>query len=316
MTSNPPINKAFRLSSPTIFLVRMAVFLVLAGFVAFILQEQIGVAFMANPGLNGLILAVEAFGILLAIAQVVRLYREIAWVNARAEGGYALEPRLLAPMRRMLGGRGSGAISTHLLRTVLDSVATRLDESRETLRYLTGLLVFLGLLGTFWGLLQTVGSISGVINSLQAGGESTALFNDLKSGLARPLAGMSLSFTSSLFGLAGSLVLGFLDLQAGHAQNRFYTELEDLLSAAVDPEFFAGAEEGTIAPSAAKSEPSTPDSTQAMADLADGVQNLVTHMRAEQQMIRDWVEAQAAQQAKLQATLAKLAETAQTPEHR
>ncbi len=235
MSSKQPINEAFRLTSPTIFLVRMAVFLVLAGFVALILQNQIAVAFMANPGLNSLILAVEAFGILLAIGQVARLYREIAWVNARAEGAVAREPKLLAPMSRMLGAKDSGAISTNVLRTVLDSVATRLDESRETLRYMTGLLVFLGLLGTFWGLLETVGSISGVINSLQSGGESSALFNDLKSGLARPLAGMSLSFTSSLFGLAGSLVLGFLDLQAGHAQNRFYTELEDHLSAAVDP---------------------------------------------------------------------------------
>ena len=118
-------------------------------------------------------------------------------------------------------------MSPQMLRLVLDSLGTRLDESRETARYLTGLLVFLGLLGTFWGLLETVGSIGGVIASLQGGGETASLFNDLKTGLARPLAGMSLAFTSSLFGLAGSLVLGFLDLQAGQAQNRFYTELED-----------------------------------------------------------------------------------------
>jgi hypothetical protein len=165
-------------------------------------------------------------------------------------------------------------------------VGTRLDESRETARYLTGLMVFLGLLGTFWGLLETVGSIGGVIASLQGGGETASLFNDLKTGLARPLAGMSLAFTSSLFGLAGSLVLGFLDLQAGQAQNRFYTELEDRLSANVE------AEKGA-----------TGDSGDSIEHLAAGVQSLVRNMRHEQQLIRDWIEAQAERQERLQSAL-------------
>jgi biopolymer transport protein ExbB/TolQ len=280
-----PSRDVYRLSSPAIFLVRMAVFLILVGFVAAVLQRQIWVAFLANPGLNGLILGVEALGILLAVTQVTRLFREIAWVNARDSGAAAKPPVLLAPMARLPGGGDKGALTPQILRLVLDSLATRLDESRETARYLTGLLVFLGLLGTFWGLLETVGSIGGVIASLQGGGETATLFNDLKSGLARPLAGMSLAFTSSLFGLAGSLVLGFLDLQAGQAQNRFYTELEDRLSADVETEKLPA------------------DLNESLDRLAIGVQELVRAMRREQQMIRDWVEAQAGQQARLQAAL-------------
>ncbi len=225
-----PDKDAYRLSSPAIFLLRMAVFLILVGFVAVILHEPIQTAFMANPALNGVIIGAAAIGVLISFGQVGRLFREIAWVN----GGTSKKPRLLAPMARIVGTEGRAPLSPQILRLVLDSVATRLDEGRETSRYLTGLLVFLGLLGTFWGLLVTVGSISGVIGSLQGGGETSALFNDLKSGLARPLAGMSLAFTSSLFGLAGSLVLGFLDLQAGQAQSRFYTELEDRLSVDVE----------------------------------------------------------------------------------
>jgi hypothetical protein len=283
-----PDNFAYRLSSPAIFLLRMAVFLILVGFVAFILHKPIETAFFANPGLNGVILAAAGIGIILAVAQVLRLFREIAWVNARDTGAPARPPRLLAPMARLLGADGGAPLSPQILRLVLDSVATRLDESRETSRYLTGLLVFLGLLGTFWGLLETVASIGGVINSLQGAGETASLFADLKSGLARPLAGMSLAFTSSLFGLAGSLVLGFLDLQAGQAQSRFYTELEDRLSADV---------------AASRAGEEARDSTEALEGLATGVQALVKHMRQEQQMIRDWVEAQADRQARLQAAL-------------
>ncbi|MCI4677849.1 MotA/TolQ/ExbB proton channel family protein [Rhodoblastus acidophilus] len=280
---------AYRLSSPAIFLVRMAVFLILVGFVVVILHRPIRTAFMANPGLNSVIVAAAALGVFIAIGQVARLFREIAWVNARENGAAVKPPALLAPMARIVGTEGKAPLSPQILRLVLDSVATRLDESRETLRYLTGLLVFLGLLGTFWGLLETVGSIGGVIGSLQGGGETASLFNDLKSGLARPLAGMSLAFTSSLFGLAGSLVLGFLDLQAGQAQGRFYTELEDRLSADVEA-------------ARAPQQPGS-DASEALEGLATGVQALVRHMRQEQQMIRDWVEAQADRQARLQAAL-------------
>ena len=304
------------LTSPRIFLIRMGVFLALAGFVAFILHGQITRAFMANPGLNGLILGVLAVGIVLAVTTVTRLFREIDWVNAWGgpDAGEAPAPRLLAPMARLAGdGR---AISTITLRAILDSVATRLDESREILRYLTGLLIFLGLLGTFWGLLETVGSIGDVIGAMKGGAESSVLFEDLKAGIAKPLSGMSLSFTASLFGLAGSLVLGFLDLQAGQAQNRFYVELEDRVSAAAAADVPAAPAAGlspdlraTLDRMATSSDSSGQRAASAaMSNLADGVQALVKHMRAEQQMIRDWVEQQAAQNREMKKTLDRLAE--------
>jgi hypothetical protein len=301
---------SYRLSSPHIYMVRMIVFLVLIGFVALILQRQIIVAFMANPGLNGLILGVLFIGILLALRQVARLAPEIRWVNAlrQGDGARLREPVLLAPVSLILGeGLARRAISALTLRAVLDSVGTRLDESREIARYLTGLLVFLGLLGTFWGLLETVGSIGNVIKSMQTGADSAVMFDDLKNGLAAPIAGMAVSFTSSLFGLAGSLVLGFLDLQAGQAQNRFFTELEDSLSldvidAPLDTR--AAADARSLA---AVSEPANARAaTAAIANLAEGVQGLVHHMRQEQQQIRDWVEAQAATQRDLKAAIDRL----------
>jgi hypothetical protein len=308
----------YKLSSPRVFLARMIIFLILVGFVALILNRQIKIAFFANPGLNGLIALVLLIGIGLGIRQVVRLFREVRWVNAlpRGDATNVPQPVLLAPMATLLGGgKPRASISTHTLRTILDSVGTRLDEAREVARYLTGLLIFLGLLGTFWGLLETVGSIGGVIKSMQTGADAAVMFDDLKNGLSAPIAGMSISFTSSLFGLAGSLVLGFLDLQAGQAQNRFYNELEDNLTAntltdvsslgalsgqdgaildlkaAVDKIALAGDQSHARATSIA------------IANLADGIQNLVHHMRSEQQMIRDWVEAQAAQNQEIQGLL-------------
>ena len=228
----------FKLSSPRIFLVRMMVFLILCGLVVVVLHKQIVVAFMANPGLNGLIVAVLVIGILLSFRQVIRLFPEVSWVNSfrLADPGLAVArpPVLLAPMATILGERaGRMAISPTTMRGLMDSIATRLDEARDISRYMTSLLVFLGLLGTFWGLIETVGSVGGVIQNLKVGGEAGAVFDTLREGLAAPLAGMGISFSSSLFGLAGSLALGFLDLQAGQAQNRFYMELEDWLSTIV-----------------------------------------------------------------------------------
>src|SRR5216684_170293 len=228
----------FKVSSPRIFLVRMLVFLVLGGLLVVILYRQISVAFLANPGLNALIIGVLLVGILLAFRQVIRLFPEIAWVNSfrLADPGLAVErpPVLLAPMAAILGDQaGRMAISSQTMQGMLDSIATRLDEARDMLRYMTGLLVFLGLLGTFWGLIETVGSVGNVINTLKPGGDAGAIFDSLKEGLAAPLSGMGISFSSSLFGLAGSLVLGFLDLQTSQAQNRFYTDLEDWLSTTV-----------------------------------------------------------------------------------
>src|SRR5881392_2915825 len=236
-----------KLSSPRIFLVRMLVFLVLCALVMVVLYKQIMTAFFANPGLNALIGAVLLIGIILSFRQVIRLYPEVSWVNnfRIADPGLAIEryPTLLAPMAAILGGERTGrmSISQQTMRHLLDSIATRLDEARDISRYMTGLLIFLGLLGTFWGLIETVGSVGAVINNLKVGGDANATFDSLREGLAAPLSGMGISFSSSLFGLAGSLVLGFLDLQMSQAQNRFYTDLEDWLSTTVN-DLSAGAD--------------------------------------------------------------------------
>jgi MotA/TolQ/ExbB proton channel family len=307
----------FKLSSPRIFLVRMVVFLTLCALLVIVLYKQIWAAFLANPGLNALIIAVLLIGIALAFRQVIRLFPEIDWVNGfrLADPGLAVErpPVLLAPMAVLLRDRiGRMAISAQMMRGILDSIAARLDEARDMLRYMTGLLVFLGLLGTFWGLIETIGSVGNVINTLKPGGDAAAIFDSLKEGLAAPLSGMGISFSSSLFGLAGSLVLGFLDLQTSQAQNRFYTELEDWLSTTVrdlgverDPTvalpMAAGAPTGDLRVAIERLREAITDggsnraATSAMANLAEAIQGLVHHMRTEQQMIRDWVDSQAQQ---------------------
>jgi hypothetical protein len=297
-----------KLSSPRIFLVRMLVFLILCSLIVIVLHKQIWVAFLANPGLNAVIIAILLIGIALAFRQVLRLYPEVAWVNSFrvADPGLAVErpPVLLAPMAAILGDRvGRMAMSTQLMRGILDSIATRLDEARDISRYMTGLLVFLGLLGTFWGLIETVSSVGQVIQNLNVGGESGSMFDALKEGLAAPLSGMGISFSSSLFGLAGSLVLGFLDLQSSQAQNRFYIDLEDWLSTTVrdlssEPASPVGTEVRSAIDKlreAMADAGSGKAATAAMANLAEAIQGLVHHMRTEQQMIRDWVDSQAEQ---------------------
>jgi hypothetical protein len=300
------------LTSPRIFLVGMAAFLIIAGFVVLILFKQIETAFEANPGLNGFIIGVLVLGAFFTFRQVIRLFREIAWVNSlsgaqpwRSNRG----PRLLAPMATLLNaGVGARGLSTTTSRAILDSIGTRLDEGRDLNRYLIGLLVFLGLLGTFWGLLETVRSIGGVINAMQTNTDAGVMFDDLKSGLSKPIAGMSISFTSSLFGLAGSLILGFLDLQAGQAQNRFYTELEDFLAGHVETNAPPPPVEMIPDKLPVAYDPTEQrKSAAAMANLAEGIQGLVNHMRQEQQLIRDWVEAQAAQQEEVGKLLRRLA---------
>src|SRR5690348_2110200 len=189
----------FKLSSPRIFLVRMLLFLILCSLVIVVLYRQIQVAFMANPGLNALIIFVLSMGILLAFRQVIRLFPEVAWVNGfrLADPGLAVArpPVLLAPMATILGERaGRMAISSATMRGLMDSIATRLDEARDISRYMTSLLVFLGLLGTFWGLIETVGSVGKVIEGLKVGSDAGATFDSLREGLAAPLSGMGISF--------------------------------------------------------------------------------------------------------------------------
>jgi hypothetical protein len=315
-----------KLSSPRIFLVRMLVFLVLCALVMVVLNKQIVQAFFANPGLNALIGLVLLIGTILSFRQVIRLYPEVAWVNnfRIADPGLAIEqrPALLAPMAAILGGERTGriAISQQTMRHLLDSIATRLDEARDISRYMTGLLVFLGLLGTFWGLIETVGSVGKIIDGLKVGGDASALFDTLKEGLAAPLGGMGISFSSSLFGLAGSLILGFLDLQSSQAQNRFYTDLEDWLASTVRG--YSGEPTGTGTGAAIGAElQSTIDrlrasmeeaggsrgTTTAMANLAEAIQGLVAHMRTEQQMIREWADGQGEQNREIKKLLERIA---------
>jgi hypothetical protein len=254
----------------------------------------------------------------LALHALWQIGREVRWANVRLRSGASssrFKPYLLGPLE----GAFTGAVKSLTplnQRALLDSFEARLYEGREILRYLAGLLVFLGLLGTFWGLLETVRSIGGVIGAMHtSGGESGALFEDLKSGLAAPLAGMGISFSSSLFGLAGSLVLGFLDLQVGRAHARFATEVEDRLAQRI-----SFASEGGELPAIqgvfnaltelkqlVGADNSSRATTQAMANLAEGIQALVKHMRSEQQMIRDWVEAQALRERKVERLLDRLA---------
>jgi hypothetical protein len=307
-----------KLSSPRIFLVRMLVFLVACALVMVVLYRQIIQAFFANPGLNALIGIVLLVGILLAFRQVIRLYPEVAWVNnfRIADPGLAIarHPTLLAPMAAILGGERTGrmSISQQTMRHLLDSIATRLDEARDISRYMTGLLVFLGLLGTFWGLIETVGSVGKVIDGLKVGGDAGALFETLKGGLAAPLGGMGISFSSSLFGLAGSLILGFLDLQSSQAQNRFYTDLEDWLATTVreyGSDTPAGDMQGAVDRLRASIEEggSNRSTTAAMANLAEAIQGLVAHMRTEQQMIREWADGQGEQNREIKRLLEHLA---------
>lgn len=326
------------LTPPGVFVIRMLIFLTLVGFLALILHEQLAVSFMTNPGLNALIVGVLALGIIYAFRQVTRLYPEIRWVNAFriSDPGLSIshQPVLLAPMATMLRERtGALSLSTASMRAIMDSIGSRLDEARDTGRYMVGLLVFLGLLGTFWGLLETIQSVGGAISSLNSGSsESVAVFDELKAGLAAPLKGMGTAFSSSLLGLSGSLVLGFLELQASHAHNRFYNELEEWLSGITEltpgesgtsdqvsrqlasavyemhravEELAARLADRPVIPGAEQGG----NNDQTVRELAQGVNQLVAQMRAEQKVVREWVDEQANQQAEVSGALKDLAAT-------
>lgn len=226
------------MTNPNHYLIRIFLFLIILLVPAGFLLAPLHGAFMANPGLNGFILASFLIGVIFISLKVALLGPEVKWIlNYRVATGARQKnqnpPSLLAPIATMLGSRRDGnvSLSTNSLRSLLDSIDARLSESRDISRYLIGLLIFLGLLGTFWGLLETVAAVGQVIDGLSLKNDNLQrAFSDLKVGLAAPLAGMGTAFSSSLFGLAGSLALGFLDLQLGQAQNRFYKDLEEWLS--------------------------------------------------------------------------------------
>jgi hypothetical protein len=228
------------MSSPLPYLIRMLLFLVAVAGLAWLLHQDLLRVFMNTPILNGVIVGVLLIGIFFVMRQVVSLWPEVAWLRRlqhREEGSPPLETHsinILAPFGVMLAERHDHIrLSPTATRALLDGIATRLDERRELARYLIGLLIFLGLLGTFWGLLETIGAVADAIAGMQvASGDAVQMFQRLKESIEGPLKGMSTAFGASLFGLSGSLVLGFLELQASQAQGRFHVELEEWLAGA------------------------------------------------------------------------------------
>jgi hypothetical protein len=326
--SKPPYYKT--LSGPQIFVWRMVLFVALVGLIAWIFNQKILelVNFNSSMPLKLLIICVLFFGIMLTFQQVLRLYPEVRWVNnfRISDPGLANDhvPVMLAPMAMMLRRRqGQAAISATASRSILDSIGSRLDEARETTRYLVGLLIFLGLIGTFWGLLITTGSVGETIKALNTEGKDTAtVFQELKTSLEAPLAGMGTAFSASLLGLAGSLILGFLDIQAGQAQSRFYNELEEWLSTITE----LRGESGDSPGAQSQLRFAFLDMQRSITDLAekieqgvirggggaqsgdlhrltDGIDKLVQQMRAEQKVLREWVDDQSHNQAELAAVL-------------
>jgi hypothetical protein len=311
-----------RFSRPLRYVVRALLFLALIGFLGYILQGGLATAFMTNPGLNGLILGSLFVGVLIALRELWRLYSEARAATRLAAAPLQAEVKrhqVIAPLSGVLPQLDRGSLAPAQASTVLESIAVRLDDGREVLRYLAGLLVFLGLLGTFWGLLDTVSSVGTVIKSLRTGAEAGVLFDELKAGLAAPLAGMGLSFSSSLFGIAGSLILGFLELQVAQAQRRFRNEIESWLgtrtasasaTSVTASQPFAGDALNDrfdkLSAAMAESGANNRAATQALSNLAEGIQGLVQHMRAEQQLIRDWVEAQASREKDMKRLIERL----------
>lgn len=316
-------------SKPGVYLWRMIIFLMLIGFLVAILASNIKSAFMANPALNGMIIAVLVIGTLFSFGQILRLYPEIRWINkfrfsdpASARG--KKPPKLLASMANLLRNQsGPLSLSTNVTGSILDGLGSRLDEARDTSRYLVGLLIFLGLLGTFWGLLETIQSVGQTINSLDTSGNNVGVFTALKEGLQAPLKGMGTAFSSSLFGLAGSLILGFLDLQAGQSQNRFYHETEEWL-ASMTVLSHEGADDGAPVQNIANmteltqvlagiahrmDQSGTGLVSQSGINLADSIETMVNQMRAEQKIVRQWIDEQANQNSEMRHLMAELLKT-------
>ncbi|HJS33621.1 MAG TPA: flagellar motor protein MotA [Alphaproteobacteria bacterium] len=319
------------MTRPYRFLFRMVLFLLAVIAVCLALRAGLTDAFLANPPLNGMIIGVLLLGVGYNFRQVLVLNPEVTWIEHFRRDQPKLSrfkpPRLLAPMATMLGDRkGRVSLSAIATRSMLDSIGSRLDESRDISRYLIGLEIFLGLLGTFWGLLETVGAVSSVIGGLSTTTDTAALFNDLQAGLKAPLSGMGTAFGTSLFGLAGSLVLGFLDLQASQAQNRFYNDLEEWLSSLTRlssggplaeseqavPAYIQALLEQTadnlenLQRTMARAEEGRGASNTTLAGLADRLTQLTEQMRAEQSLLGRLAEAQM----ELKPVLTRLADAA------
>ena len=225
-----------RMTDPRSYMLRMAVILLVTFIIIGLLFGQLAQAFAGNFALNSVIVATALIGVAFIFRQTWRLVPEAKWLSeiqkTNTISRSAPRPVLLATVHVMLSDASEEGQLSLSLRSVLDGVAARLDEAREISRYFIGLLVFLGLLGTFWGLLQTIGSVGQVVGGLDLSStDFETMMSQLRNGLDAPLSGMATAFSSSLFGLGASLVLGFLDLQLGQAMGRFFNEVEDWLSA-------------------------------------------------------------------------------------
>lgn len=237
-TERPMRRAVAHFSQPVQQIILMLVITGLVGFGFWVVLGRLVPIIVENPWLNGLILGVFGLGILTCFWQVVQLVRCVHWIESYASGrpggGASEPPKLLVPLAHLMRSRGSkgGHISSTAARSILDSVSARIDEARDITRYLTNLLIFLGLLGTLYGLSVTVPAVVDTIRALapKEGESSAEVFTKLMAGLESQLGGMGMAFSSSLIGLAGSLVVGLLDLFASHGQNRFYGELEEWLS--------------------------------------------------------------------------------------
>ena len=321
----------YHLASPTVYLIKILIFLVLVALVGAILYSTIITFFWANPFINSMIFLALAVGIFLSFRQVIRLFPEVKWVNSLQDGTASTvrPPILLAPVAGLLRERiGEAVITPSSMRSILDSVGNRLDEAKDTSRYLTGLLVFLGLMGTFYGLLETVTSVAGVIRALDVTtGDSASQFASLQQGLGAPLAGMGTAFSSSLFGLAGSLVLGFLDLQTSQAQNAFYTDLEDWMTSMTELDHPVSAMQSNAGGpemqamidsigATMQNQNSSQNAIRAMAELARGIDGLVKHIRTEQEDLRAYITEQSETNKKLRSLIEAMLNETDTSERR
>lgn len=236
-------------SRPLRQVVLMLIVIALVTVGVLILLPQVMPVFLGNPALNGFIFAVFIVGVLSCFWQVAQLMRSVQWIERFTTSGMAQDqvdpPQLLAPLATLMRSRGEMQLTATSTRSILDSVGTRVEEDREITRYIVNTLIFLGLLGTFYGLATTVPALVDTIRSLAPQGDEPGLsvFNRLMTGLEEQLSGMGTAFASSLLGLAGSLVVGLLELFASHGQNRFYRELEEWLSS-ITRLGIAGVEEG------------------------------------------------------------------------
>ncbi|MDJ0611195.1 MAG: flagellar motor protein MotA [Kiloniellales bacterium] len=313
------------MTRPHRFLIRMIFFLLAVIAACSLIVVPLSKAFLANAALNGMILAVLVLGIIYIFRQVIMLRPEIRWLERlqrESQGGVIFPgalsedrpPRLLAPMATMIGEkRGRLSLSTLSMRTLLDGIQSRIEEGHDISRYLIGLLIFLGLLGTFWGLLETVNAVGLTIAGLSgAATDPAAMFEDLKEGLATPLSGMGTAFSSSLFGLAGSLVLGFLELQAGQAHNRFMNELEEWIAGVTKLGSGGGLGEGdqsvpayiqallertadsldTLQRTMSRGEEERAQASRGLSQLSDRLGSLTDQMRSEQQLMLRVAESQ------------------------